>query len=277
MSGAKLEFSNEYARNARLKPALLVSLPLALLAMTFGLKSSVLVGALFGPLTAVGFTYLLAHLTRDFGVRKQVELFRSWGGKPSVTKLRHRDGSLNPHTRERYHEKAVGLLGKRLPTGAEEEANPAGADLLYEAYSNVLLERTRDTKKFHLLFEELISYGFRRNLLALKTLGLWLCVFCLLAQTAVLVQAVRTGAGGVEATTVFAGLDFFLIVSWWFWIRADWVRRAADAYADRLLAASENLGTGSATNRSAETSRPKRNATGVAVKPKVQRPEESRT
>lgn len=277
MSAAKLDFSNEYARSARLKPALLVSLPVALLAMTFGLKSSVLLGTLFGPLTAAGFTYLLAHLTRDFGVRKQVELFRSWGGKPSVTKLRHRDGSLNPHTRERYHEKAAELLGKRLPTAAEEEGDQAAADLLYEAYSNVLLERTRDTKKFHLLFEELISYGFRRNLLSLKTLGVWVCVFCLLAEMAVLVQAVRTGAGGVEATAVFAGLDSFLLVCWWFWIKADWVRRAADAYADRLLAASENLGTGSATNRSAETIRPKRNATGAAAKHKVQRPEESRT
>lgn len=276
MSEAKGDFSDQYARNARLKPALLVSLPVALLAVTFGLKSSVLVGALFGPLAAVGFTYLLAHLTRDFGVKKQVELFRSWGGKPSVTKLRHRDGSLNPHTRERYHQKAAELLGKRLPTAAEEEADPAAADLLYEAYSNVLLERTRDTKKFRLLFQELISYGFRRNLLALKRVGLWLCVLCLLAEMAVVVQAVRTGVAGVDATAVFAGLDFFLVVCWWFWIRADWVRRAADAYAERLLAASENMGTGSPTNRSAESSRPKRNATAVDAKPKVQRPEESR-
>lgn len=277
MSGAKLDFSNEYARNARLKPALLVSLPVALLAMTFGLKSSVLVGALFGPLTAVGFTYLLAHLTRDFGVKKQVELFRSWGGKPSVTKLRHRDTSLNPHTRQRYHDKAAELLGKRLPTPADEEANPSAADLLYEAYSNLLLERTRDTKKFRLLFEELIGYGFRRNLFALKTLGLWLCVFCLLAEIAVLVHAIRKGVDGVETTAVFAALDFFLMVSWWFWIRADWVRRAADAYADRLLAASENLGTVSAMNLSPETSRPKRKSTSAAAKPKVQHPEENPT
>jgi len=277
MSGAKLDFSNEYARNARLKPALLVSLPVALLAMTFGLKSSVLVGALFGPLTAVGFTYLLAHLTRDFGVKKQPELFRNWDGKPSVTKLRHRDASLNPHTRERYHEKAAELLGKRLPTAADEESNPAAADLLYEAYSNLLLECTRDTKKFRLLFEELISYGFRRNLFALKSLGLCLCAFCLLAEMVALGHAVRKGIGGVETTAVFAALDSFLMVCWWFWIRTDWVRRAADAYADRLLAASENLGPGSATKRSRETSRPKRKSTSIAAKPEIQRPEESRT
>src|ERR1700733_5702170 len=153
-SGTNLDFLNEYSRNARLKPALLASLPVAFIALGYGLKSSVLLGALFGPLSAVGLTYLLAHLTRDFGVTKQAELFRTWGGKPSVTKLRHRDVSLNPYTRARYHANAAEALGRPMPTAEEEEADPVGADSLYEAYSNVLLERTRNTKTFRLLFEE---------------------------------------------------------------------------------------------------------------------------
>lgn len=241
MKGANLDFSNEYARNARLKPALLASLPVALVAVGYGLKSSVLLGSLYGPLAAVGFTYLLAHLTRDFGVRKQEELFRIWGGKPSVIKLRHRDISLNPHTRARYHERASELLGKPLPTAGEEEADPAAADSLYEAYSNVLLERTRNTKIFRLLFDELISYGFRRNLLAIRPVGLPLCALCLIVETGLLFRGFQL-TGVFESTkAVFAGLDGFLLVCWWFLIRPSWVRRAADAYAERLLAASESL------------------------------------
>jgi len=40
MKKPDLDVSNEYARNARLKPALLAALPLATLAVGFGLKSS---------------------------------------------------------------------------------------------------------------------------------------------------------------------------------------------------------------------------------------------
>ena len=274
MTKANLDFSNEYSRNARLKPALLVSLPLATLAVGYGLKSSIMLGALFGPLAAAGFTYLLAHLTRDFGVRKQVELFRSWGGKPSVTKLRHRDVSLNPHTRARYHEKAAALLGKRMPTPAEEAADPVAADSLYEAYSNVLLERTRDTKWFRLLFEELISYGFRRNLFAMRALGIWLCLVCTLLQAALLVRAVRIAGHIDTANAVLAGLDLFLLLCWWFLITQDWVRRAAEAYAERLLAASENVQMGAQSVPGAAVKRPRRDGTKGVAKDTMRRPEE---
>jgi hypothetical protein len=257
MSKTDLDFSNEYVRNTRLKPALLVSLPLMAVAIAYGLKSSVMVAALSGPLAGVGFTYLLAHVTRDFGVRKQAELFRSWGGKPSIAKLRHRDVSLNPHTRARYHEKGAELLGRPMPTVAEEDADPAAADLLYEAYSNVLLERTRETKTFHLLFEELISYGFRRNLLSMKALGLWLCAFCTVIEAALLLRAVRI-TGQVEiSNTIFLGLDLFLLFCWCLLITPNWVRRAAEAYAERLLAASENLQTGVRTSRAVPTRSPR--------------------
>jgi hypothetical protein len=277
MSKASLDFSNEYARNARLKPALLVSLPLATLTIGYGLKSSIMLGALFGPLAAAGFTYLLAHLTRDFGVRRQVELFRSWGGKPSITKLRHRDVSLNPYTRARYHQKAAELLGRPMPTVAEEEADPAAADSLYEAYSNVLLERTRDTKVFRLLFEELVSYGFRRNLLSMKTLGLWLCIFCTVCEAVLLVRVFRI-TGQIEASNaLFAGLDLFLLLCWWLLITPNWVRRAADAYAERLLAASENLQTSVRASRTGAPRRPRRDATRATTEHAVHRPEEGST
>src|ERR1700722_19433796 len=157
MSKGNLDVLNEYVRNARLKPALLAGLPLGMLAASLGLSSSVLLAALSGPLAIAGVTYFLAHLSRDWGVRKQVDLFRRWGGKPSVSKLRHRDNSLNQHTRARYHAKGKELLGYSMPTAAAEAADPAAADSLYEAYSNLLLERTRDTKVFRLLFGELMG------------------------------------------------------------------------------------------------------------------------
>lgn len=241
MAKGDLDFSNEYARNARLKPAFLVALPVAALAAAWGRSASVFLGGVSGPLAAAGLTYLLAHLSRDFGVKKQQELFRSWGGKPSVAKLRHRDATLNPHTRARYHEKAAELLGKAMPTPAEETRDPAAADLLYEAYCNLLLERTRDTRVYRLLFEELISYGFRRNLFGMKPLGLSLSVLCAGMEAAGLVFAFRMGHEMDVAKVVFLVLNLFLVSCWLFMITPSWVKRSADSYADRLLAASESL------------------------------------
>src|ERR1039457_568562 len=97
-----IDIFNEYSRNARLKPAFLVALPVAMLASGLGLSSSMLLGAISGPLTAAGLTFLLSQLSRDAGVRNQQGLFARWGGKPSIAKLRHRDTTLNLYTRARY-------------------------------------------------------------------------------------------------------------------------------------------------------------------------------
>lgn len=240
-TGWTFDILSEYARNARLKPALLASLPVAFFVLGYGLKSSVLLGALFGPLSVVGFTYLLALVTRDFGLAKQTQLFRAWGGKPTVAKLRHRDTSLNTHTGARYRARAAKALGTPMPTAAEEQADPGAADSLYEAYSNLLIERTRDTKRFRLLFEELIDYGFRRNLLSIRPLGFPLSVLCSLVEIGLCMRSFYlTGRIEVDAA-VFAVLDLFLVACWWQIVSPEWVRRAAEAYAERLLAASENL------------------------------------
>src|ERR1700721_3382076 len=133
------------------------------------------------------------------------------------------------------------MLGRQVATAKGGGGDPSSGDALYEAYSNLLLERTRNTKTFRLLFEELISYRFRRNLLGIRPLGFPLCALCLIVELGLLVRGFRS-TGDVEATkAVFAVLDGFLVACWWLVITPGWVRRAADAYAERLLAASENL------------------------------------
>jgi hypothetical protein len=69
-----------------------------------------------------------------------------------------------------------------VPTRDKERANPAVADDFYRRCGN-WLEHTWDTKKFQILFEEHVTYGFRRNLLGFKwpALGInaAIVVFCL--------------------------------------------------------------------------------------------------
>lgn len=242
-----IDIFNEYSRNARLKPAFLVALPVAMLATGLGLNSSMLLGAISGPLTAAGLAFLLAQLSRDAGVRRQQVLFASWGGKPSITKLRHRDTTLNLHTRSRYHATAEELLGRPMPTPDEEATNPGAADLLYEAYSNLLLERTRDTKKFRLLFEELVHYGFRRNLFAMKTVGVVVSLVCAVVEILLVSHAFRAYGRIDVLNFVFVALDLFLLLCWLTLISEGWVKRAGEAYAERLLAASENLRSAAAS------------------------------
>jgi putative effector of murein hydrolase LrgA (UPF0299 family) len=236
------QFRDSYSRNARLKPALLAILPLGAVALLIGLSVSIVTGALAGPLTVFGMTALVVEIGRDFGKKKEPGLFKSWGGKPSVTKLRHRDSTLNQHTRTRYHSVAESLLNCRMPTASDELQDSVGADSVYEAYSNLLLERTRDKKKFPLIFEELTNYGFRRNLWGLKPFAVVIAVVSLAVQIGYVIASWARHAQIGPVNTSLIAMNVLLLMCWLFVVNRSWVQRSADAYADKLLAASEVLG-----------------------------------
>lgn len=170
-----------YTRRARLAPAFLVVLPIGLTFAAWFSNTALGWSLLAGLLTTCGFTLLLAEIGRDQGKRREQDLARRWGGLPTLRLLRHRDGLGNPETRRRYHAHLQQLLpAVTIPTAEEELADPTGADRVYESCVDHLREKTRDTKRFPLVFQENMSYGFRRNLWAMKPAGVTLAIFGLL-------------------------------------------------------------------------------------------------
>ena len=120
---------DEYTRNARLKPAFLVALPIALTVAVLGFKQSATEGTLFGLASSLGFTFLLSQLVRDRGKAREAWLFERWNGKPTTAMLRHIDTRLNVHTRIRYHGRLRSMLPDiSLPSAEQEKANPTDAD-----------------------------------------------------------------------------------------------------------------------------------------------------
>jgi hypothetical protein len=127
------------------------------------------------------------------------------------------------------------VTGRALPSAAREAENPVGADREYEEAISILRERTRDSKRFRLLFNENADYGFRRNSLAIRRLALGVALVVLVLSLALL------GFGDWRRWAISAGISFACAVYWWRIVRPEWVRDAAEAYADRLLATVDAL------------------------------------
>jgi hypothetical protein len=221
---------------------MLVAFPLALAVLAWSPTGLVGWGLLWSLFVWCGGTALLGQLARDRGRRKEPELFRIWGGKPTTRLLRHRD-TPNAVVLDRRHKKLQRLVtGVQIPTRNEEQANPDFADDVYDACTGFLLEKTRtDKEHFPLVFEENCNYGFRRNLWGMKPLGIASSLAGLGAIAVLFV--IRHGAGIAPSpiALVCAAMTLSLLVGWVAWFTPDWVRIPAEAFAERLLAASENL------------------------------------
>lgn len=178
LNEALARITDPYERQARLWPALLALLPIiAMVGLVYAAEAPVITNAVTLA-ASCGALYLLAGLCREFGRRLEPKLFEAWSGKPSTQLLRHRDPTIEGVTKRRYHAFLATKINTPFPDEAQEAQDPKAADEIYQSAVRWLLNHTRDTKTFGLLLQENIAYGFRRNALGLKPVGVLTAFGC---------------------------------------------------------------------------------------------------
>jgi len=160
-----------YTMKARLVPAIIAGAPAVAFAAIFVSWGKIgLTHAIAGTALTVLFA-AFADVARRRGKAIEPKLIERMGGLPTTTTLRHRDDTYDADTKAGFHAFIAAKLAKPAPTREEEIADPTAADNYYARGATWLRENTRDAKKFDILLNENISYGFRRNLLGLKLPG----------------------------------------------------------------------------------------------------------
>ncbi len=112
------------------------------------------------------------------GKKLEESLVKKWGGMPTTIALRHRDKFLDSVSKQRYHTAITAKLGIAMPNAEEESADQDKADDTYIGATKRLRELTRSNKQ--LLLKENIAYGFHRNMLAMKPVGILSCLLGIL-------------------------------------------------------------------------------------------------
>lgn len=238
-----------YDRQARLYPALIAIAPMLVFFACFYGEKLTMWSSIGSILVGCGALYLLASVARNAGKRIEEVLFEEWGGKPTTQLLRHRDATINAITKERYHAVLSKGIGKPFPNMANEQHDPAAADVLYQAGVHWLIENTRNTKTFGLLFKENIAYGFHRNMAGLRSLAITIALVAILAvlveQEVIRITSPFLNVVGLESIGPPAILSLVtslgLLVAWIVAFKKEDVRRFAFVYSERLLQACEAL------------------------------------
>lgn len=246
---------DQYTLKARIQPALLAMLPIGILLFMWMPGGSLPAGILLGIIGTGGGMALLAQISRDPGMKKQPALWESWGGPPTTRLLRFRE-SPNRIILNRWRATLEKLMGHALPSEEEEAEDSDGADQKYDAAVSLVLEVTRDSSKFPLVFAENANYGFRRNLWGLKPYCLVIALLSAIGSWGFFLSSVgfppteswldnvfKNPDGLVMTRLVGSIFNTIGIAVWLIVITPQWVRTAAEAYAQRLLGAVDALDT----------------------------------
>jgi hypothetical protein len=122
-----------------------------------------------------------------------------------------------------------------LPTREQEAADPADADARYDAAVTALRALTENEP---LVLKENIAYGFRRNLWARKRYGIAVAIAVLAASIGLLIADAVASAAAAGVAAAFSALALLV---WLAIVNEDWVREAAQAYAERLMQTATRL------------------------------------
>jgi hypothetical protein len=238
-----LKLLDNYNRVARLYPAILVLLPAAI-------TSGLIVGEDIGTkvltclVVAVALGTLLVNIARSQGKAIERELLKAWGVWPTTRFLRHRDDAIERPTKARYHVELKRLCtGVKMPHAAAEAQSPSDADATYRSATRKLIELRRD-EKYKLVHKELAHYGFRRNLLGLKSPALWVIGI----STAWVGAAILIGLPNIRVAydvavdaqaraPLYAAISANIVAAiiWLTSVHRDFVHQSATEYAFALL------------------------------------------
>jgi hypothetical protein len=246
--------ADAYTLQARRVPVAAVVVPPFVLA-----ASSAVTTAGFGigsGLVLMVAAAIAGQLGRDRGKRLEAGLWESWGGAPTLQRVRWRTAA-NAGRVERLHARIEAIIGEALPTAAEEAAEPGAADDRYDEASARVRALTRDRERFPLLFAENVNYGMRRNMLGLKWIAVVVAVLTIVGGGLLLWLgggALATNAGRY-APGIAVGL--VALAFWLFVVRPAWVRLTAEAYAVQFVGAIDILAADHAAATS-DSNRPPR-------------------
>jgi hypothetical protein len=244
------KYLDAYTLRARLSPAVIAAAPAFAFIVLLISWSTLSLSNAIATLGLAVLVFALSDFARARGRRIEPAVFQSLGGKPSVTMLRHADNSFDPPSKVRYLAFVGAKISEKPPTEEEEQRDPAAADAFYERCGTWLRENTRNAKKFPILFNENVTYGFRRNLFALKWPALGLNLLIVLLSLYAIWGGPPFAAFGdltsrvvlVLAVAVIHALYIGLVVN------RRGVGEAARSYARQLILSCESfLGTEKAT------------------------------
>ena len=128
-----------------------------------------------------------------------------------------------------------------VPTKEMESSSPEICDEIYSGWVKYLISKTRDTKKFNLLFAENINYGFRRNSLGLKPFALIVLILLFAGILAVNCWNYKALNFKDSNSLIATGILILPLYYWLFIVNENWVKIPAFAYAERLVETIEEI------------------------------------
>lgn len=170
-----LNFFDDYERNARIYPAILLSVPIMITCYSFSglVNSPAFTKITSSSVVVLAAVVLLSNVVRFFGRKIEPIIWEKWGGSPSTKFLRKDDRTLAPEIKDLFYQKVIQEAKIDLLNDLTDER----IEQAFSFVRNVL----HNKDKTGLWRKSNKEYGFARNLMGSR--WVWIIISFVLAFT----------------------------------------------------------------------------------------------
>lgn len=228
---SRFNLGDAYEIQARVFPAMLAVLPVAVLVAQIGMAKKNWIAMIgWGAGLEVVLSVLVSKVGHALGARLQGRLEKRWGGLPTHAWLRTGDPTHSEQQRKAWWRALLVLTGLDIEKAAAEN-DPVEADRVIADAVMAARNKIKGNKKAALVQTYNITFGFARNLAGMKWLTLLICVACSG------ISAWGNLRWGFETSGTVIQLLFLVISAVYFWLANGYVRHCAVRYAEFFFAA----------------------------------------
>jgi hypothetical protein len=220
---------NPYELKARVAPALIVLFPLFVAAIYAAPSLSGWSIFAAGSLSSIALLYGATYLVRARGNVVEEQLWNNWGGPPSTRFIRYSDQTFAGDLKSRIRATLIERFHLYLPSIQDEALDSRHADrLIFDGFRQVR-QYLRKHDPNGLWLNHLTEYGFCRNLLACRSLWIFLAAAGTVFSSA---YGAASGRGAFNPASVVDGSVLACALYASYLVLPNSVKRIAELYAE---------------------------------------------
>jgi len=232
---SQFNLGDAYEIEARVLPAMLVVLPVAILVAQLALaKDDWLAMIGWGVGLEVVLAILVSKIGHALGTRLHAKIQKQWGGLPTHRWLYPSDRTHSEQQKEVWRKAVSGLSGLDI----EKEIANGNANEIKRVISDAIMtcrNHLRDKPEASLVQKYNVAFGFARNLAGMKWMALILCLVCFSVSTGGSLRYHLEPCG-----TVIQSL-LLLVAAVNAWTASSYVKHCAVRYAEFFYAAGMDI------------------------------------
>ncbi len=219
----------------RFSPIILLLLPVYILSIPFCVDVENTIKCLSIILLLTGLVLFISNLDKNFGKKKEKELWKIWQGAPVEILLDDNTNYIDSKTKDNYHLKLLKILPRSREIDLKTIPNEEKNHIYQWLVMYLIKQRSSEIDRTELNNKNMV-YGFKRHLWGLRKVGITSLIIFIIGYFVYHLKINNFDLSMLHLSFYLQELILIIMLfGWVYFVTSFWVKKSAIVYTKLLL------------------------------------------